>query len=664
MVTSFPDAWSRVVISSVEPQVKGGAYPIKRSVGEAVEVAAGVITDGHEVLAVELYYGHEEDREERVVRMPLRYNDEYVATFPVEKLGRYRYRVRAWLDRFATWQDQFRRRVEGGEPEQELKSELQEGTAFLRRATENAEGGDARLLEAHVAALESGDTTLALQDEVAELARRHAPREGAVESQALEVAVDPKRAIFAAWYEFFPRSTRTDGKHGTLDDAAERLTRIKDLGFDVAYLPPVHPIGTTHRKGKDNAPTAGPDDPGSPWAIGGPLGDGTMGGHKSVHPDLGGLDAFDRFVEQAEALDLKVALDIAFQTSPDHPYVEAHPEWFYHRPDGSIRYAENPPKKYQDVYPIKFEGEAAPALWQELKSVFQFWIDHGVTIFRVDNPHTKPFAFWEWCLDELRTEHPELIFLAEAFTRPKIMHELARIGFNNSYTYFAWRNTKEELTEYGRELFQTEVAEFFRPNFWPNTPDILTDYLVNGGRPAHVVRFVLAATMSPAYGVYGPPFEHVDNRQHPKREEYAGNEKYEIRSWNWNDPHSLQPLMRRVNRIRRENPALQRMRGLRFHPISHRQLLAYSRRTGNNVILVAVNLDPHQAHDGWVELPLEELHLPADRPYEVHDLLQGEHYTWQGAANYIRLDPHVMPAHIFRLQTRVRTEEDYDNIVN
>ncbi len=678
---ALPTSWSRAVITAVDPSVDGGRWPVKRAAGEPVHVRAGVVVDGHEKLAVELHYRHAEDEEARVLRMQPEPNDEYTAAFTADRLGRYQYRVRAWIDRFATWQDQFQRRVEGGETETLLASELQEGAALLRRAArhaegaEGAEGADAPLLDAQAEALSSGDPgspdrspgqawsgagfERALQPGLAELVRRHLPADAPAESDWLELQVDPPHAVFAAWYEFFPRSAPSESAHATLDDAARLLPRIKELGFDVVYLPPVHPIGATHRKGKDNAPQAGPEDPGSPWAIG-----SAEGGHKAVHPELGGLAAFDRFVEKAEDAGLKVALDIAFQTSPDHPYVEKHPEWFYRRPDGSIRYAENPPKKYQDVYPLRFEGEDARGLWAELKTVFQFWIDRGVQLFRVDNPHTKPFAFWRWCIAELRAEHPEVVFLAEAFTRPKIMYHLAKIGFNNSYTYFAWRTTRHELESYGRELFQTEAAEFFRPSFWPNTPDILTEELAHGGRPAHVARLVLAATLSPLYGVYGPPYEHVFHRQHPEREEYAENEKYEIRSWNWNDPHSLQPLMQRVNRIRRENPALQRLRGLRFHETMNDHLIAYTRQASDNLVLVVVNLDPYVPHEGQIALPLHVFGMAPERPFEVHDLLGGERYQWQGERHYVRIDPHQMPAHIFRLQRRHRTEKDYDNIVN
>jgi len=655
---TMPKSWSRVMITSVSPTIEGGQWPIKRALGEPVRVSASVIVDSHEALAVELVFHHEDDAEEQVVRMTEAGNDEYTGTFPTTQLGTYRYRVRAWLDRFRTWQDAFERRVTGGVDRKELESELLVGADLVRNARENASGSDVERLQSYTQAFENGDVEAARNDELTELVRRNAPRDMGQTSEAYEVLVDPEEARSGAWYEFFPRSAGAPGDHGTLDDAAELLPRIREMGFDVVYLPPIHPIGETNRKGKDNAPTAEPGDPGSPWAIGGYLDDGTKGGHKSVHPDLGGMDAFNRFVDRADDLGLKVALDVAFQCSPDHPYVEEHPEWFSHRPDGSIRYAENPPKKYQDVHPINFESEEWPALWTELKSVFEFWIERGVSTFRVDNPHTKPFAFWQWCLSELREETPELIVLAEAFTRPKTMYTLAQLGFNNSYTYFTWRNSKEELVSYGQELFQTEVAEYFRPNFWPNTPDILHDELVHGGRPKHKARFVLAATMSSAYGVYGPPFEHVFNEQHPEREEYAQNEKYEIRSWNWNDPTSLQPFVRRVNEIRKANPALRQMRNIRFHETRNPNLLGYSKETRDNLIVVVVNLDPHDSHEGQLVLPNGDLGLPYDEPFEVVDVLNESRYTWRGTQHYLRLSPDA-PAHIFRVERESSNETSH-----
>jgi starch synthase (maltosyl-transferring) len=663
----MPKSWSRVVITSVQPTVDGGRWPIKRAVGERVEVTAGVIVDSHEALAVELVHRHEDDEAEHVARMPAAGNDEYVGAFDVTEVGRYLYRIRAWVNRFATWQDQFRRRVDGGESQAEIESELRAGAALLRDAAENAPDDDKELLTAHIDAFENGNEQAALGDEIAELVRRHAPHTQQTTSATFEVLVDPELARSAAWYEFFPRSAGdTPGEHATLDEAADRLPRIKEMGFDIVYLPPIHPIGETNRKGKDNAPEAEPGDPGSPWAIGGRLEDGSKGGHKSVHPELGGIEAFDRFVDRAHELGLEVALDIAFQTSPDHPYVEEHPEWFYHRPDGTIRYAENPPKKYQDVHPINFETEDWPALWAELKSVFEHWIDHGVTIFRVDNPHTKPFAFWQWCLRELRKDTPELIVLSEAFTKPKTMYSLAKLGFNNSYTYFTWRNSKDELVEYGQELFHTDVAEHFRPNFWPNTPDILHDDLVHGGRPAHKIRFVIAATMSSTYGVYGPPFEHVFNEQHPDREEYAKNEKYEIRSWDWNDPTSLQPFMARVNRIRDENPALQQMRTIQFHETQNPEIIAYSKAAGSNLVVTVVSLDAHHPQEGQLFLPSDAVGRADDTAFPVHDLLQDARYTWRGDRHYVRLTPDA-PAHIFRIKREEAGETAhpvYDRLVH
>ena len=637
----MPKSWSRVVISSVAPAIDGGQCPIKRAVGEEVAVTAGVLVDSHDALAVELVVRHASEETEHVTRMPHVENDEYAGAFEVSAPGRYLYRVRAWINRFATWQDQFRRRVEGGEPPSEIESELTAGASLLDEAAEHAPEDDREMLTAHIEAFEDGNAEAALGDEIAELVRRHAPHHQQTSSATYEVLVDPERARTGAWYEFFPRSARDDDEHATLDEAAERLPRIQEMGFDIVYLPPIHPIGETNRKGPDDAPEAGPDDPGSPWAIGGFLEDGSRGGHKSVHPKLGGIEAFDRFVETAHDLGLEVALDVAFQCSPDHPYVEEHPEWFYHRPDGSLRYAENPPKKYKDVHPINFETEAWPALWAELKSVFEYWIDHGVTTFRVDNPHTKPFAFWQWCLRELREDTPELVVLSEAFTRPKTMYHLAKLGFNNSYTYF-------------------------RPNFWPNTPDILHDELVDGGRPAHKSRFVLAATMSSAYGVYGPPFEHVDTQQRENKEEYARNEKYELRTWDWDDPTSLQPFMARVNRIRDENPALQQMRSIRFLDTQHPDLIAYSKAAGDNLIVVVVSLNPHDACEGQLVLPLHDLGLPADEAFSAHDLLHDAHYTWRGPRHYLKRTPET-PAHIFRLDPAGTSEQShaaYDRLVH
>jgi len=655
---SISDRWSRVFITSVSPRVYDGDWHIKRTVGEPIHVTAGMIVDGHDLLRAGLYVTHLGGATEEISMTPL-HNDEYTASFTADSPGIYTYHIRGWIDRYGSWQEQYTRRYEADMPASELKVELLEGAALLKEYAVNAPVAAREKLLAYAKRYSNGDTAAPLEEESLLLARKNDPQKGAIQSDAITVEVDRKLAAFAAWYEFFPRSTSTvAGIHGTFDDAALRLERIRDLGFDIIYLPPIHPIGTTFRKGKDNDPTAKPGEPGSPWAIGSP-----DGGHTSVHKDLGGLRAFERFLKTANDLGIEVALDIAFQCSPDHPWVTQHPEWFKKRPDGSIRYAENPPKKYQDVYPLDFECADWRELWEALKNVFEFWIKRGIYIFRVDNPHTKPLAFWMWCLKRLRTKYPDLIFLAEAFTRPKSMYTLAKIGFNNSYTYFTWRNTKKEITDYLQELCCSNTAEYFRPSFWPNTPDILHEYLTSGGRPAHIIRYILAATLSPVYGVYGPPFEHVIANQHPDREEYADNEKYEIRSWNWNDPSSLQSLFKSVNLIRNQHPALQELRNLQFLKIENPLMLAYWKHTDSNSIVCIVSLDPFQVQEGELELPLEQLNLPNASPFQMLDLLGGERYIWQGRFHSIRVDPHVMPARIFQVLKRVRTEADFDYFV-
>ena len=471
--------------------------------------------------------------------------------------------------------------------------------------------------------------------------------------------VERAKARFSAWYELFPRSfASTPGAHGTLRDCMDRLPYVAGMGFDVLYLPPIHPIGNSFRKGKNNTLAAGADDVGSPWAIG-----AKEGGHKAIHPQLGSLADFKRLVAEAKKFDIEIALDIAFQCTPDHPYVTEHPEWFRKRPDGSIQYAENPPKKYQDIYPLDFECENWQELWNELKSVILFWCEQGVRIFRADNPHTKAFPFWEWVIGGVKKDYPDALFLAEAFTRPKVMYRLAKLGFSQSYTYFAWRNTKSELIQYFTELAQTEVSDFFRANLWPNTPDILTEYLQFGGRPAFMTRLVLAAMLGASYGIYGPAFELCENvPREPGSEEYLNSEKYEIKHWDLEKPDSLRELIARVNRIRRENPALHSDRSLRFYPIDNPEILCFGKRTEDlsNVIVVAVNLDPHHTQSGWVELPSEELGLDPQQTFQMHELLTDARYLWQGKRNYIQLDPNSVPAQIFHVRPRIRREQDFD----
>jgi starch synthase (maltosyl-transferring) len=477
-----------------------------------------------------------------------------------------------------------------------------------------------------------------------------------VSDVAYQIDVDRERARFSSWYELFPRSWGEGGRHGTFADVADNLPYIADLGFDVLYLPPIHPIGHAFRKGPNNSLEPDPDDPGVPWAIG-----NENGGHLAIHPELGTLEDFRDLRDRAADFGIEIALDIAFQCSPDHPWVEEHPEWFKHRPDGTIQYAENPPKKYEDIYPLDFETSDPAGLWEALKGVFSFWAGEGVKIFRVDNPHTKAFPFWEWAIGELKQEDPELIFLAEAFTRPKVMYRLAKLGFTQSYTYFTWRNTGWELKEYLTGLTQGPAADFFRPNFWPNTPDILTEYLQTGGRPAFITRLILATTLSSNYGIYGPAFELMENTpRSPGSEEYLDSEKYQLRHWELHRPDSLAPIIAQVNRIRREHPALQVTDGLIFHPTDNETLLCYSKLRGDDLILVVVNLDPEHVQSGWTNLPLGELGIDPEHPFQVHDLLVDRRYMWQGPHNFVRLDPHALPAHVFAVRRRVRTEQDFD----
>lgn len=655
----------RAVIDRVTPTVDGGRFPVKRVSGEALLVEADCFTDGHDALRVMLRWRADGDDQWQETEMAPLGNDRWRGGFVAGAPGRYRYHVVAWVDHFASWRAQFARR----EDPADLRQAAEVGAVLVAEVAARADGAQRELLAAWSVALIAAAQPdgavealreIALDEQRAQLAARFPDRRfEAAWPDELPLSVDRERARFSSWYELFPRSTSPErGRHGTLADCTARLDYVAELGFDVVYLPPIHPIGRERRKGRNNAVVAGPDDVGSPWAIG-----AREGGHKSIHPELGTLDDFRRLVARARQLGMEVALDIAFQCAPDHPYVKAHPQWFRWRPDGTVQYAENPPKKYQDIYPFDFETADWRALWQELKSVFDFWITEGVRIFRVDNPHTKAFGFWEWAIDEIGRAHPDVIFLAEAFTRPKVMHRLAKLGFTQSYTYFAWRNTKHELSTYFTELAYGPGREYFRPNAWPNTPDILTEALQHGGRPAFTARLVLAATLAANYGIYGPAFELMEHTaREPGSEEYLDSEKYEIRPWALDRADSLRSLIALVNRIRRENPALQSDRSLAFLPTDNEQVICYAKRSddGANIIVVVVNLDPHHAHDAWLELDLERLGIAADSTYQMHDLLSGARYLWQGPRNYVRLDPDRMPAHVFRVRHRLRREQDFD----
>jgi starch synthase (maltosyl-transferring) len=654
----------RVVIESLQPEIDAGKYPIKRTVGERVVVEADIHADGHDVLsAVVLFRREQESAWREAVMRPLG-NDRWQGQFLVESLGSYFYTVQSWTDAFQSWSRDTVKKFEAG---QDISIAAVMGARLIQSAATRTRGIDSQKLAQFSAELESlsradGEAVamLARNAELAALMGRHADRSRATTyDKQLAVTVDREKARYSTWYEMFPRScTPEPKKYGTFRDCIERLGYVSEMGFDVLYFPPIHPIGRTQRKGKNNTTQPSPDDPGSPWAIG-----ANEGGHMTIHPALGTLEEFKQLQAKAKELGIEIALDIAFQCSPDHPYVKEHKEWFLQRPDGSVQYAENPPKKYEDIYPFYFESEYAPELCEELKKVVLYWIKQGVRIFRVDNPHTKPFDFWEWLIAGLRREYPEVIFLSEAFTRPKVMHRLAKLGFSQSYTYFAWKNTKWELTEYFTELTETAVREFMRPNVWPNTPDILTEYLQYGGRPAFMARLVLAATLSANYGIYGPAFELCENRAlRQGSEEYLDSEKYQVRAWDIGSPDSLKRLISRVNEIRRENLALQSDWSLRFHPLDNDQLIAYSKATEDlsDIILVIVNLDPRYKQSGWVEVPLADFKLAPNQSYQVHDLLTDARYLWQGARNYVELNPSVLPAHIFKVRRRLRTERDFD----
>jgi starch synthase (maltosyl-transferring) len=654
---------ARIVIESVTPQVDGGRFAVKAVAGDTLDVAADIWKDGHERLRAAVLWRKLDLAELRAPHVPLppdlarpgwreaplhseyACNDRWFGRLTLDEVGPYAFTVVAWTDLFGSWCEALKTKRAAG---QEVTSELLEGLALIERVARAARGPGKRALLGRIAALRAaGDdaarAAIALAPETAELMGRHDPRR---DLQAFDVEVpvwvDRARARFGSWYEMFPRSCGTDpGRGSSLREAEGRLPAIAAMGFDVLYLPPIHPIGTAHRKGPNGAEAAGPCDPGSPWAIGAP-----EGGHTAVHPGLGTLADFDHFRAAAEANGLEIALDFAVQCSPDHPWVREHPEWFSRRPDGTIRYAENPPKKYEDIYPLDFDTPDRAGLYHALRDVVLFWASHGVRIFRVDNPHTKPQSFWEWLITEVHKRHPDALFLAEAFTRPKRLRRLAKVGFTQSYTYFTWRNTRPELEEYGNELFNTDVRFYLRPNFFTNTPDILPEVLQKGGRPAFLSRLVLAATLSPSYGIYSG-FELCENRPlRPNGEEYLDSEKYQVWVRDWDRPGHIKPLVTALNTIRREHRALQLADNPRFLPSSEPHLIAYAKATPDlrDVLVIVVNVDPSSAHEGLVTLPDE---LFDRRPhYGVTDLLTGARYTWHGPTNYVRLDPGTLPAHV------------------
>jgi len=654
----------RAVIDAVLPAVDGGRFPSKCIAGEAVAVEAHCFTDGHDRLRVVLRWnaagmsgGFEADMKPQA-------NDVWLAEFTPPRAGRYSCTVMAWVDHFESWRRELERRDDAAD----IRVALQVGGALIDQAAAAASGSDAAILgewsvQMRAAGLDPGvgpdaQKTLALDPARAALVARYADRSLAA-TMTREFVADRKRAGYSTWYEMFPRSAADEpGRHGTFRDVEARLPYLAEMGFDVLYFPPIHPIGRINRKGTNNTLLARPEDVGSPWAIG-----SAEGGHKDILPALGTLEEFRGLLDKAREFGIEVALDLAFQCAPDHPYVKAHPAWFKHRPDGSVQYAENPPKKYQDIYPFDFESADWRALWNELRSIVDHWIAQGVRIFRVDNPHTKAFDFWEWLIGEVKQKTPDAIFLAEAFTRPKVMHRLAKLGFSQSYTYFTWRNTKQELTDYFTELALGSGRGYYRPNVWPNTPDILHETLQSGLRPLFAARLILAATLAANYGIYGPTYELLESEpREPGSEEYRDSEKYQLRHWRIAGSESLWSLIARVNRIRRENAALQSDRGLHFCPIDNDQLIAYLKvdAGSGNIILTVVNLDPHQAHSGWVDLDVSALRFDTEQPYQVHDLLSEQRYIWRGRYHYVMLDPQRAPAHVFRLRKRIRSEQDFD----
>jgi starch synthase (maltosyl-transferring) len=628
--------------------------------GEDLVVQADIFSDGHDEVAAQLFFRKQSEELWRETPMRRLDNDRWQASFALSEPGLYLYTVAGWVDRLASWHQDLAKKHAAG---QDIKVGVLVGVALLEQAAREATAPEAAQLRQAAAALgkaPTGEMALAIgaDPNLAALFRTEALR-GATSRyhRELWVRVDRKKALFSSWYELFPRSCGPAGVHGTLNDVLRLLPEIAQMGFDVLYLPPIHPIGQSSRKGRGNLPRTRPDEPGSPWAIG-----SACGGHKAVHPELGNLEDFRLLVAEAGRWGVEIALDLAFQCSPDHPYLKEHPEWFLWRPDGTVQYAENPPKKYQDIVPFNFESGASRELWEELKSVLFYWMDQGVSIFRVDNPHSKPFAFWEWLIGEAKKRSPEVIFLAEAFTRPKVMNWLAKLGFDQSYSYFAWRSSKEELISYLRELTGGEGREYLRPNFWPNTPDILTQFLQVGGRPAFIIRLVLAATLSSSYGIYGPPFELCEAAAEPESEEYLHSEKYEIRCWDREAPGSLRLFITTLNRVRRENPALQSTNNLEFYPSESDSVLFYGKSTQDrcNSVLVAVNLDPFHPLKARIRIPIEELGIGPGKSYLVQDLLTGDNFIWQGAWNTVELDPARTPARLFRVRTWLRRESDFD----
>lgn len=642
---------SRTVIEQVIPEIEAGRFPIKAVLGEIITVEADIIIDGHDKLAARLLYRHVADELWSEHPMTLIVNDRWTASFQVFKEGRYLYTIEAWADHIASWQHEIALKLKDG---QHISSELLAGAVLVDHMAGIAghNSVDGQQLESVATMFRNGEhyeesVTIAQSEQFTEWLTSYPERQHATRySRELAVEVDRHKAGFSTWYCLFPRSAAQEpGRHGTFRDVEKLLPRISGMGFDVLYLPPIHPIGTQFRKGKNNNVVCQPGEPGVPYGIG-----SEFGGHDAIHPELGTVEDFKHLIAIAHNYGMEVAMDLAIQCSPDHPWAKEHPEWFKKRPDGTIQYAENPPKKYQDIYPVYFETEDWQNLWLEMRRVLLVWGSWGVRIIRVDNPHTKPFGFWEWIIAEVKKEYPDMIFLSEAFTKPKVMQQLAKVGFGHSYTYFTWRNTKYEMEEYLTELTQTDMKYYFRPNFWPTTHDINPGILQRGHEPQFLIRYFLAATLSSNYGILGPSFELMEHDPIPGKEEYLNSEKYEIRHWDWERTNKLTYLITLVNRIRKENPALQQTNNLIFCRVDDDALMAYSKVSGENRILAVVNMDAYNRRANMIQVPIWKLGIGQDQEYRVRDLLTEAVYTWKGEWNYVELDPYILPMHLFKIE--------------
>lgn len=639
----------RTVVERVSPEIDGGRFYVKSLVGEIISVEADIVVDGHDHLAARLLFKHETDKSWSEAIMQPRENDRWVSHFSTEKMGLYEYTVEAWVDHIDTWKHEVEAKVKAG---QHLVVELMQGELFFKGMAEKAEGNDKETLESYAKKMTDSAyyqevIQVIMSQQMTDWLTAYPERQDTYRYKTLQLFCDRREAGFSAWYSLFPRSAATEyGKHGTFKDVENLLPRIAELGFDVLYLPPVHPIGHSHRKGKNNSTTCQEGEPGVPYGIGSDL-----GGHTAIHPELGTLADFKQLIEACKDYGIEMAMDLAIQCSPDHPWVKEHPNWFKILPDGTIKYAENPPKKYQDIYPVNFENDDWQNLWLALKDVIMTWASWGVKIIRVDNPHTKSFGFWEWVIAEVKREHPDMIFLSEAFTKPKVMQQLAKVGYTQSYTYYTWRTTKQELIEYMTELTKGEMSQYFRPNFWPNTHDINPYQLQSGHEPLFLTRFFMAATLSSNYGIFGPTYEYIYHAANSPKEEYFESEKYEIKWWNWEHRNKLTYIISQVNKIRKENSALQQTNQIDFLEIGNEHLLAYLKTHSNgNRILCVVNLDGHQIQGGFLKIPLWKIGKHEHQEYRVHDLLSGAQYIWKGEDNYVALDPAILPFHLFRIE--------------